>query len=200
MWLNFRDSNVSDSYRRCYYLHGKRETFNDNRSPSPSLVIQRLYPRTSTPKTIFERLGKEDKRVDTNGSIIAVRNRHVQYSKGQSLRRTISQLSLASLHRREAYDRRIACWNCKKVGHHRRFCRAPRKIFCSYCQTEDIRTHECRCRERVPGDIEKFRVLMHEPLEALRIVQIGTGYGLRIDVKILQRNLSQSWTPELQLF
>lgn len=155
---------------------------------------------TSTPVDLREKLrinarnreqrkrGKSNIRPDK--PVRQPRRYQVIKGKGISLRKTMSQLSLTSLKRLESYNRKIACWNCKRTGHRRINCRLPPKIFCSYCQKEDIRTKDCRCRERLPGDVEKFRQLMHEPLEALRLIQVGTGYGLRVDVKILDRRFT----------
>lgn len=168
--------------------------------PSRSIAI--TVQRTLKNKSVFSRLGKIPKRItpgvkraEPNRQLdTSVRNRipysRIQKGKGVSLRKSVSQLSLRSLYQRESYNRKIACWNCKKIGHHRRHCREAKKIFCSYCQTEDIRTQECRCRENLPGDLERIGQLMHEPLTAMRMVQIGSGYGLRINVQILQRNFT----------
>lgn len=153
-------------------------------------VFERLDKR---PRSLSEKVGTSRRKGTGHQKMeVTVRKRRplpwIQKGTGTPLRKSISQLSLKALHKRESYSRKIACWNCKNIGHHRRHCREAKRIFCSYCQAEDIRTQECRCRENLPGDIDKFHQLMHEPLTALRLIQIGSGYGLRINVKILQRN------------
>lgn len=37
------------------------------------------------------------------------------------------------------------CWRCSQLGHSRRECRNPQKLFCSRCGRLDIRSKDCKC-------------------------------------------------------
>lgn len=92
-------------------------------------------------------------------------------SKKRLSRRTLRTVRNAFQNYPEQSVRERVCWNCLQEGHLRFQCPNPKRIFCSYCRTPNVRSCECNCQS---NEIEP--AVIDPPIQEFENIQVEVLY------------------------